>query len=184
MTEPLFGSLSPAWPTLPIPGGVGYGQPPLPLASRLGAPSPATINGGSIAPVASALPWNLGASLLPFVGQDITAGVPAPAVVAAIAIRRGQPMGPTNDQEIEEFIYDALDLIPGAGDVEVRCEGSRATLTGSVQHKRLKRDIGELTWSIPSIADVQNNIAIAARRRGRAAGRETEPGGPSPRKQG
>ena len=44
--------------------------------------------------------------------------------------RRGQPFGPTNDHEIEEFIYDALDLLPGTNDVELRVEGGRVTLTG------------------------------------------------------
>jgi hypothetical protein len=53
-------------------------------------------------------------------------------------MRRGQPLGPTNDQEVEDFIYDALDLLPGAIDVDVRCETGRVTLSGAVQHKRVK----------------------------------------------
>lgn len=104
-----------------------------------------------------------------------TTGIPAPSLLAAVAIRRGQPQGPTNDHEVEEFIYDALELLPGAADVEVRCEGGRATLTGSVQHKRTKRDIGEVAWAIPALNDVQNNVTITSRRRGRTAGRDTEP---------
>jgi hypothetical protein len=83
--------------------------------------------------------------------------------------------GPTSDQDVEEFIYDALELLPGAGDVEVRCEGGRTTLTGSVPHKRLKRDVGEIAWAIPGINDVQNNIGITTRRRSRAFTREPEP---------
>jgi hypothetical protein len=108
------------------------------------------------------------------------------ALLAAVAIQRGQPQGPNNDQDVEEFIYDALELIPGAADVEVRCENGRATLTGSVPHKRLKRDVGEIAWTIPSLQDVQNNVSIASRRRGRTPGRESETpaGGASPRKQG
>jgi osmotically-inducible protein OsmY len=100
-------------------------------------------------------------------------------------MRRGQPQGPTNDQEVEDFIVDALDLLPGATDVEVRCEGGRVTLSGNVQHKRLKRDVGELAWAIPVLSDVQNNITIASRRRSRAASREVEAptSGPT-RKQG
>lgn len=85
-------------------------------------------------------------------------------------MRRGQPQGPSNDHEVEDFIYDALELLPGAADVEVRCEGGRATLTGSVQHKRTKRDIGEVAWAIPALNDVQNNVTITSRRRGRTAG--------------
>jgi len=72
-----------------------------------------------------------------FTGTEIAIGVTAPALLATVAMRRGQPLGPTNDQEIEDFIYDALDLLPGASDVEVRCENGKATVTGSVPHKRL-----------------------------------------------
>jgi osmotically-inducible protein OsmY len=102
------------------------------------------------------------------------AGLTPVSLLSAIALRRGQPQGPTNDQEVEEFIYDALELLPGASDVEIRCEGGRVTLTGSVPHKRVKHDVGEITWAIPALHDVQNNVTIASRRRGRAA-RESEP---------
>ncbi len=90
-------------------------------------------------------------------------------------MRRGQPQGPTNDHEVEDFIYDAFELLPGAADVEVRCEGGRATLTGNVQHKRTKRDIGEIAWAIPALNDVQNNVTITSRRRARGSSREAEP---------
>jgi hypothetical protein len=59
--------------------------------------------------------------------------------------------------------------------VEVRCEGGRATLSGNVQHKRVKRDVGEIAWAIPALTDVQNNVTITSRRRGRAAARDQEP---------
>ena len=108
------------------------------------------------------------------IGGDPAAGVTAPLLLAAVAMRRGQPHGPTNDQEVEDFIYDAFELLPGASDVEVRCEGGRVTLTGTVQHKRVKRDVGEIAWAIPVLHDVQNNITIASRRRTRTAGREAE----------
>ena len=77
-------------------------------------------------------------------------------------------MGPTNDNEIEEFIYDAFEFLPSSNDVE--------------PHKRLKRDVGEIAWAIPAISDVQNNVTIAARRR-RAQTREGE-APPAARKQG
>ena len=112
-----------------------------------------------------------------------TAGVPAPALLAAVAIRRGQPQVPTNDQEVEDFLYDALELLSGAADVEIRCEAGRATLTGSVHHKRVKRDVGEIAWAIPALHDVQNNVTITSRRRARATSREAEPAAAS-RKQG
>jgi hypothetical protein len=106
---------------------------------------------------------------------SIPEGITASVLLTGIALRRGQPQGPTSDQDVEEFIYDALELLPGAGDVEVRCEGGRTTLTGSVPHKRLKRDVGEIAWAIPGINDVQNNIGITTRRRSRAFTREPEP---------
>jgi hypothetical protein len=106
-------------------------------------------------------------------------------LVAAVAMRRGQPQGPTTDQEVEEVIYDILELFSGAGDVEVRCEAGRVTLSGTVSHKRLKRDIGEIAWAIPTLNDVANNITIAPRRRTRAftREREAEPAAASGRKQ-
>lgn len=110
--------------------------------------------------------------------------VTAPALLGAVALKRGQTSGPTNDQEIEDFLYDALEYLAGTSDVEVRCEGGRVTLTGSVQHKRLKRDIGEIAWAIPAVGDVQNNVGIATRRRPRSSSRESEPSGTPGRKQG
>jgi len=70
----------------------------------------------------------------------------------------------------------AQELLPGANDIEVRCDGGRVTLTGSAAHKRVKRDAGEIVWAIPSVNDVQNNITIATRRRSRAQVREAEAG--------
>jgi hypothetical protein len=105
---------------------------------------------------------------------DFTAPITPHALLSVIATRRGQPMGPSNDQEIEDFICDVLDVLPGANDVEVRCDGGRATLTGAVPHKRLKHDVGEIAWAIPNVSDVQNNITIATRRRSRTSNREPE----------
>jgi hypothetical protein len=118
---------------------------------------------GTVPPVWSGIPF-----------PAVNGGVTAPALVTAIAIRRGQPAGPTSDLEIEEFLYDALDLLPGSTDVEVRCDGGRASLAGAVSKKGLKRDIGEIAWAIPAISDVQNNITIAPRRRSRAQNRDAE----------
>jgi hypothetical protein len=109
-----------------------------------------------------------------FAGAEPLVGLTAPSLIAAVAMRRGQPQGPTNDQEIEDFIYDALELLPGTSDVEVRCEGGRATLTGTVQHKRIKHDVGEIAWALAVVHDVQNNLAIASRRRSRGGAREGE----------
>ena len=174
MIPAVFGSVTPNWtgvsPGLTWPGlgvsslsSVDSGPSTVPggsygLAGGFGQPSPG---------------WGLSAGALgtPFV---IPGGVTAPALLAAIAMRRGQPQGPTSEQDVEEFIYDALELLSGAGDIEVRCEGGRVSLTGSVPHKRFKRDAGEIAWAIPGISDVNNTITITARRRSRAFSRETE----------
>jgi len=88
----------------------------------------------------------------------------------AYAQEAGMPLA-----AFEDFFYDALEAFPGAGEVDVRCEAGRMTLTGRVQHKKLKRDIGEIGWNTPGVNDVQNNVTITGRRRSRGAGREQEP---------
>lgn len=148
MMEALFGSPSPMWSGV-VPA-FGWPQPSMPLGDRQAS---AGIPGGFAQPVAHGVPF------LPT----------ASALLAAVALKRGQPAGPTTDSEIEDFFYDALELLAGTTDVEIRCEGGRATLTGSVPHKRQKRDVGEVAWAIPNINDVQNNVTIVARRRSRPA---------------
>ena len=191
MTDPLFASMSQLWPVGPPAFGVVQ---PVTQSYRTGPPAigPAGMAAASAAqpvephPFASAVtPVFAGpgsgpgaatfaspplAGAMPILtGSDIAIGVTAPALLTAVAMRRGQPLGPANDQEIEDFIYDALDLLPGTNDVEVRVEGGRATLTGAVPHKRLKRDVGEIAWAIPTLNDVQNTVTITARRRSRAS---------------
>lgn len=184
MIETLLGSGSPIWTA--IPSSALAMQPP-------GAAARQTINGPFFqVPPLPAIPGPLSTGPLPvaspltipmsypfaaapsLIGAETMVGVTAPALLTAVAMRRGQPQGPTTDQEVEDFIYDTLDMLPGAADVEVRCEGGRITLTGSVQHKRLKRDVGEIAWAIPAVADVQNTLTIQSRRRSRTA-REAEP---------
>jgi BON domain len=158
------------------PDVFGFGAVPMNLLQP--TPAATVFNGGfPLGPSAIASPGTFPA----FTGPEIAVSYGISTLLAVVAMRRGQPMGPTNDQECEDFIYDALELIPGTSEVEVRCDNGRATLTGSVQHKRLKRDLGEIAWTIPAIADVQNNVTIATKRRSRS-GRETEP--PAGRKQG
>jgi hypothetical protein len=172
MAEAFFGSVA-QWPSIPVPA-TGYPPASVPQVSRspgigmgpvTGSP-PVGNSVSAVVPIVGGVPG--------FAGPEIAIGVPASALLATVAMRRGQPQGPSNDHEIEDFIYDALDLLPGTSDVEVRCEGGRATFTGSVPHKRVKRDIGEVAWAIPTLNDVQNNITIAARRRSRTPNREAE----------
>jgi BON domain-containing protein len=160
-----FGAQSPMWGATALPG-FGWTTSSISPGSRgTGATSPAPL------PLQS--PMGVAATLPTFVTTEPAVGPTAAAVVAVVAMRRGQPVGPTTDAEIEDFLYDAFDLIPGTSEVEVRCEGGRVTLTGNVPNKRHKRDVGEIAWTIPSINDVQNNATITARRRTRA-GREAE----------
>jgi BON domain len=196
MLQAPFGSIGAGWMTMPSPGFPWQ----LTQLGTIGSPFGSTQPGGfGIAPaVEGGVPGTT-----PVVGQAQTSGIPfgpsapgwgmsstmqtplstafsipdgitASGLLTGIALRRGQPQGPTSDQDVEEFIYDAVELLPGAGDVEVRCEGGRVALTGSVPHKRLKRDIGEIAWAVPGIADVQNTLSIATRRKARAFTRESE----------
>jgi hypothetical protein len=182
--EALYGSASPMWTTIPS-AGFAF-QPPLAMGTGPIAPSvfgPSTVPAATGGMTSGAPPMSLstpsppgayyGPGLLTIAPHGL-AGLTAASLLTAVAMRRGQPQGPNNDQEVEDFIYDALELLPGGADVEIRCESGRATLTGSVQHKRVKHDAGEIAWTIPGIQDVQNNVTIASRRRARASNREGE----------
>jgi hypothetical protein len=172
--EALFGSASPTWTGIvpsgfafPAPLPVGHGPIATPLVSpNAGAPL-------AIPPAPHPNTYGYTPGVVAFAPNGLST-LTASSLLMAIAVRRGQPNGPSNDQEVEDFIYDALELLAGASDVEVRCEGGRVTLTGTVQHKRLKHDVGEIAWAIPALHDVQNNVTIASKRRTRAAGREGE----------
>jgi hypothetical protein len=168
MIPAAFGSVTPNWTGM-SPGLTWPGLGALSLSSVESGPTPGTTVVGGFG--IGAGPLIAGPLSTPFA---VPGSVSAHALLAAVAMRRGQPQGPTSDQDVEEFIYDALELLSGAGDVEVRCEGGRVSLTGSVPHKRIKRDGGELAWAIPGITDVNNTITITARRRSRAFTREAE----------
>jgi hypothetical protein len=158
----LFGSPQVWPPTVPA---IGYNQPAISPGRALGPLMPPS----ALAPHAynAGVQAAMGSVVNPVSLNEPAGVVTAAALLAAVAVRRGQPLGPTSDQEIEDFISDALDLLPGSSDIEVRCEGGRVALTGQVSHKRLKRDAGEIAWAIPSVNDVQNNVTIVLRRRSR-----------------
>jgi hypothetical protein len=185
MVEPLFAPVSQFWPAMPAPA-FGVVQAPMASAHRpygtimsTGMPTqgPPSSGAWSTAPASNPMPLDPyafaggpAATTVPaLTTSEIAIGVTASALLTAVAMRRGQPLGPTNDQEIEDFISDAFDLLPGTNDVEVRVEGGRATLTGSVPHKRLKRDVGEIAWTIPTLNDVHNNVTVTQRRRSRTS---------------
>ena len=171
MSAPAFG-----WPIAPgnrpFANGITFGIAPVPGVATAPGLSRGAVAGGF--PVVPPDVYAVAPLPAPF-PPDLFGGYNIPMLLAAVAIRRGQPLGPTNDQEIEEFVYDALEMLPATNEVEVRCEGGRVTLTGSVQHKRIKREVGEIAWAIPIVNDVQNNVTIATKRRARPAQRESEP---------
>jgi hypothetical protein len=189
MNETIFGSGTPVWTAMP---SIGLAYQPMSVGNRpIAAPLfsstaiPSGIGGALTAAGLSAQQNLTGSGYVapyPFApnpatalpGHDLNGLVTASSLLTTVAQRRGQPQGPVNDHEVEEFIYDALDLLPGTAEVEVRSENGRVTLTGVVQHKRTKRDVGEIAWALPGLQDVQNNVSITSRRRGRA-GREAEP---------
>ena len=150
IVEPLFGSGSSVWTGIPSPA-FGWFQ----TSPTFGARSTGAMSGMPISPQATMVnspPAEAYVHALPLNGFTF-AGAPivtAPALLGAVAMKRGQPSGPTNDQEIEDFLYDALEFLTGTNEVEVRCEGGRVTLT------------------------VHNNVSIATRRRSRSSAREGE----------
>ena len=181
MAEPFFATAPQLWTGMPVPAFGYFSTIPGNRLPMMPSPADPGLSAGANWPAPSTAMNSGPIAATP----DMFTGVTPAALLAAVAMRRGQPMGPTNDQEIEDFISDALDLLPGISDVEVRCEGGRATLTGSVAHKRVKRDVGEIAWALPNVVDVHNTITIASRRRSRTSGRETEPAGAATsRKQG
>jgi hypothetical protein len=168
MIEPLFGPASSMWTSVSSPGLGWYPMPFTLGPHQANTIGPTFASSPIFAPLSQ--PVGVTANLPP----PMTPEVPVPALIAAVAMRRGQPQGPTTDHEVEDFLYDVFELFAGANDVEVRCENGRIALGGSVSHKRLKHDLGEVAWSIPLANDVQNSISIATRRRLRQPGREME----------
>ena len=167
MIEPLFGQPPSLWAGTSLPG-ISWYPVPFPMAQPGVAAGTTFGSPAGVSPLSPAI--NLAGSVPPL----ITPEIPVSTLVAAVAVRRGRPQGPTNDHEIEDFIYDVFDLVSGANEVDVRCEGGRVTLSGPVFHKRVKHDLGEVAWSLPVVSDVQNNVTLTTRRRSRQPGRESE----------
>jgi hypothetical protein len=190
MIEPFFAPGPPIWASLPqtVPAWPQMHQvpgllqtlsslntvAPDPSAPMMGSPRRTYGLGGT-----SQGPAGISGGLPSLSPTPELSGVSPSMLLGTIALRRGQLQGPGNDQEIEDFMYDALDMFWGTNDVEVRSEQGRVALTGTVQQKRLKRDIGEIAWAIAAVADVQNNVTITARRRSRGMGRDSAEASPT-----
>src|SRR6266542_4188850 len=102
IATPVFGSSNAPG----LAGGVPAGAQPFPVSAAvpanaygygagLIAVSPQSLSGLNL-PGASPFTRNLSS----FVGPDPVVGLTAPSLLAAVAMRRGQPQGPTNDQEV------------------------------------------------------------------------------------
>jgi len=164
MIEPLFGQVPSMWPGAPLPG---LGWYPVPFSMGPGAAAGTALGSppSGLAPLSSTL--GVTGNMPPLVTPEIS----VPMLVTAIALRRGRPQGPTNDHEIEDFIYEAFEFVSGSSEVDVRCEGGRDTLSGPVFQKRVKHDLGEIAWELPVVSDVQNNVTLTTRRRARQPSR-------------
>src|SRR5262245_10683220 len=107
MNEPLFGAVSPPWQAVAVPPAgwlpslLSSAARPAPgaasplLASPLGLPGPG-LAAGNLTPAAAALP--VGATIPAVALSEVAVGVPVSALLATVAVRRGQPLGPSNDQ--------------------------------------------------------------------------------------
>ncbi len=81
------------------------------------------------------------------------------------------------DHEIAEMIYDAMDVdpfIPYDADIDVTCDAGVVVLTGTMTNKRAKHASGDISWGVPGVTDVRNEIKVAGCRRTRTAPKETE----------
>lgn len=71
--------------------------------------------------------------------------------------------GLPNDTDIEEMIYDAIDvdpLIPADTQIDVTCEAGSCTLTGDVPNKMVKHAAGQDAWWTTGVVDVRNELNV------------------------
>src|SRR5262245_3580775 len=125
MIEPLFGSVPPNWPGTSSPT-FGWFQTPPPFGTRATSALPGNATSPQLTQVSHAQSFGLGMPPVPGLAianaspnEGYAHGLPvnslafagspimtAPALLTAVAIKRGQPSGPATDQEIEDFLYD------------------------------------------------------------------------------
>jgi len=172
MVEMTFGSGSPMWTTMPSVGlpyqSMGLGGFPVSTPAFASPFLPG--GGGSISAQGASAPGGLSTAAYGYNGS--APGAQPNLTGTGFAATHPFASNPWASQFAGEAgVVTASSLL--------------ALVAGSVQHKRTKHDIGEIAWAIPVLHDVQNNVSITSRRRGRAASRETEtPANVSARKQG
>ena len=103
MAEPLFGTAPPIWSAVPFPGPAWFQTPVAggrPIAEGIVSPQgfAAGLQGAIIGQQGQGALGNgmvSGRSRASAPGQDMAGGVTATALVLAVALRRGQPAGPS-----------------------------------------------------------------------------------------
>ena len=145
MMESLFGSATPLWAGLAT-SGFGWPAAASPFANRPMAPS-----GTLSAPVGATLGMPVGP-----VGYDLPVLPTAGSIIATVAARRGQPMAPSSDAELEDFLYDCVEFLPGTGEglpffIERQQPRAAAFLNLGelIKQARIERPLDRLAPEIP-----------------------------------
>jgi hypothetical protein len=74
--------------------------------------------------------------------------------------------GLPSDTDMEEMIYDAIDvdpLIPADAQIDITCEAGTCTLSGEVSDKMVKHAAGQDAWWTTGVIDVVNNLQVTGK---------------------
>jgi hypothetical protein len=164
-------------------GGFGAGQMPYPGMQGPGgiAPFMAQFAPNFASPYAPPMispytmpytsPFNLATQPplgLPFISVGGLGGLrPSGASYSEQFLSTGLP----TDTDLEEMIYDAIDvdpLIPADCQIDVTCESGTCTLTGDVPDKMVKHAAGQDAWWTAGVVDVVNNLNVTGKGPARA----------------
>lgn len=159
-------------------GGFGAGQMPFqgmqgmggiapfgaPFAQNFAAPYMPPLISPFAMPYTS--PFNLASQPLlglPFIGMGGLGGLrPSGANYSEQFLSTGLP----TDTDLEEMIYDAIDvdpLIPADCQIDVTCDSGTCTLSGDVPDKMVKHAAGQDTWWTAGVVDVENNLNVTGK---------------------
>ncbi len=151
---------------MPFQAMPGFGMAPYvsPFAQAFAPPFIPPVTQPFIPPYAS--PFNLGA--LPFPGLPSfgfggLGGLrPSGRSFSEQFLSTGLP----TDTDIEEMIYDAIDvdpLIPADTQIDVTCDSGTCTLTGDVPDKMVKHAAGQDAWWATGVVDVRNELKVTGK---------------------
>ncbi len=169
---------------MPYPAMPGIGMAPYPAIPGIGmAPYAAPFAQAFAPPLmppmtppymsSFASPFNLGAQPfpgLPSFGIGGLGGIrPSGRSYSEQFLSTGLP----TDMDLEEMIYDAIDvdpLIPADTQIDVTCDAGTCTLTGDVPDKMVKHAAGQDAWWTAGVVDIHNELAVTGRAPTRAQG--------------